>query len=149
MKALALVDAPDHVCCRYRISAFAPALEATGGSLVIEGLARRPLARLSQLMRAGRYDAVVLQRKLLPGWQFQLLRQYARRLIFDVLRAAPEPMTAREIAVEVMRLAGRDVGNRQAVEIVACRVRASLVRRVGIVKRVAGGQWRKGWRVAT
>ena len=24
MKALALVDAPDHVCCRYRVRAFAP-----------------------------------------------------------------------------------------------------------------------------
>lgn len=71
------------------------------------------------------------------------------RLILDVLRGAPEPMTAREIAVEVMRLAGHDVGNRQAVEIVANRVRASLVRRVGVVERVAVGQHRKGWRVAT
>ena len=40
------------------------------------------------------------------------------RLILDVLRGAPEPMTARAIAVEIMRLAGHDVGNRQAVEIV-------------------------------
>lgn len=70
------------------------------------------------------------------------------RLILDVLRGAQEPMTAVEIAVEVMRLAGHDVGNRQAVEIVAQRVRASLVRRVGIVERVAVGQHRKGWRVA-
>ncbi len=71
------------------------------------------------------------------------------RLILDVLRGAREPMTARAIAVEIMRLAGHDVGNQQAVEIVANRVRASLVRRAGIVERVAIGQHRKGWRIAT
>ena len=71
------------------------------------------------------------------------------RLILDVLRGAPEPMTAREIAVEIMRLAGHDVGDRQAVEIVANRVRASLVRRVGLVERVAVGRHRKGWRIVT
>ena len=40
------------------------------------------------------------------------------RLILDILRGAHEPMTARAIAVEVLRLAGRDVGDRAAVEIV-------------------------------
>ena len=69
------------------------------------------------------------------------------RLILDVLRGAPEPMTARAIAVEIMRLAGHDVGNRQAVEIVTHRMRASLMRRVGIVQRVAVGQRRRGWRI--
>ena len=71
------------------------------------------------------------------------------RLILDILRGAPEPMTARAIAVEIMRLAGHDVGDRQAVEIVANRVRASLVRRVGLVERVAVGRHRKGWRIVT
>lgn len=83
MKALALVDAPDHVCCRYRIRTFGPALEAAGWSLRIEGLARGPVARAAQLARAGRFDAVLLQRKLLPGWQFGILRRSARRLLFD------------------------------------------------------------------
>lgn len=83
MKVLALVDAPDHVCCRYRIRAFGPALDAAGWSLAVEGLARHPVARASQLVRAGRFDAVILQRKLLPGWQFALLRRHARRLLFD------------------------------------------------------------------
>ena len=40
MKALALVESPDHVCCRYRIRAFAPALEAVGVDLRVEGLAK-------------------------------------------------------------------------------------------------------------
>lgn len=83
MKALALVDAPDHVCCRYRIRAFSPALDAAGWSLSVEALARHPLARAAQLARAGRFDSVILQRKLLPGWQLAILRRRARRLIFD------------------------------------------------------------------
>jgi hypothetical protein len=69
------------------------------------------------------------------------------RLVLDVLRGAPEPMTARRAAVAVMRLAGHDAGDRAAAEVVANRVRASLARRVGIVERVAVGQRRKGWRV--
>lgn len=70
------------------------------------------------------------------------------RLILDVLRGAPEPMTARAIAAKIMRLSGHDVGDKVAVKIVEDRVRASLTRRVGIVERVAIGQHRKGWRIA-
>lgn len=83
MKVLALVDAPEHVCCRYRIQAFAPAIRRVGGSLTLVGLARKPLRRLGQFARARAYDAVILQRKLLPAWQLWALRQNARRLIFD------------------------------------------------------------------
>src|SRR3954454_18193052 len=84
MKALALVDAPDHVCCRYRIRAFAPALAGAGWSLTVEALAPGLLARSAQLRRAFAFDAVILQRKLLPAWQLHLLRRSTRRLIFDV-----------------------------------------------------------------
>jgi len=83
VKALALLEAPDHVCGRYRVSAFAPALAAAGWSLVVEGVATNPIARVCQLHRAGRYDAVILQRKLLPAWQLAILRARSRRLIFD------------------------------------------------------------------
>ena len=83
MKALALVEAPDHVCGRYRVSAYAPALAASGCSLVVEGIADGPLARVRQLRRASRFDAVLLQRKLLPGWQLAILRSSSRRLIYD------------------------------------------------------------------
>ena len=50
--------------------------------------------------------------------------------------------------MEIMRLAGHDIGNRQAVQIVEHRVYSALARRVGVVERVAVGQRRKGWRVA-
>src|SRR5262249_48994068 len=83
MKALALVDAPEHVCCRYRIRAFEPALATAGGTLTIEPLSRGAISRLIQFSFAPRYDAVILQRKLLPGWQFRALRGGSRPLVFD------------------------------------------------------------------
>ncbi|MEO6808178.1 MAG: glycosyltransferase family 4 protein [Isosphaeraceae bacterium] len=83
MKALALVEAPDHVCCRYRVRAFEPTLAASGWTLTVQGLAQGPAGRWAQLRRAGEFDAVVLQRKLLPAWQLHTLRRATRRLIFD------------------------------------------------------------------
>lgn len=83
MKSLALVEAPDHVCLRYRIRAFEPSLLAAGGSLTIQGLERGSIARLVQFRRAARFECVILQRKLLPCWQFDELRRRSRRLIFD------------------------------------------------------------------
>ena len=83
MNLLALVESPDHVCCRYRIRAFAPALEQAGWSLTCEGLERGVVPRVVQLRRAARFDAVILQRKLLPAWQLRILRRAARRLVFD------------------------------------------------------------------
>src|SRR3954447_14976484 len=83
MKALALVEARDHVCCRYRVRAFEGALAASGWSLTIEPLATGLLLRLMQLGRASRFDSVLLQRKLLPAWQLRELRRRARHLIFD------------------------------------------------------------------
>jgi glycosyltransferase involved in cell wall biosynthesis len=83
MKALALVEAPDHVCCRYRIRAFEPALRASGGSLTVRALARGAVERWRQLGQAGAFDTVILQRKLLPRWQLRRLRSRARYLVFD------------------------------------------------------------------
>jgi glycosyltransferase involved in cell wall biosynthesis len=83
MKALALVDAPEHVCCRYRIRAFEPALSDAGWSLTVEGTASSLLGRLLQFGRSASFEAVILQRKLLPRWQFRELRRRARHLVFD------------------------------------------------------------------
>jgi glycosyltransferase involved in cell wall biosynthesis len=83
MNLLALVESPDHVCCRYRIRAFAPALAAAGWSLTCEGLERGAFFRPFQLSRASQFDAVILQRKLLPSWQLRLLRRAAGHLVFD------------------------------------------------------------------
>lgn len=83
MKALALVESPDHVCCRYRLRAFLPVLEQAGHSIEFQGLARGLRARLGQLRRATQFDCVILQRRLLPRPLLYGLRRYARRLIFD------------------------------------------------------------------
>src|SRR3954447_14464154 len=58
MKALALVDAPDHVCCRYRINAYAPALNAAGWELSFQAFSRGLVARLSQIAGAARFDSL-------------------------------------------------------------------------------------------
>ncbi len=84
MKLLALIESPDHVCFRYRIAPFLPALQEQGWNCLVEPLARRTPARVAQLRRARQYDLVILQRKLLPLWQLVLLRRWARRLIYDV-----------------------------------------------------------------
>jgi glycosyltransferase involved in cell wall biosynthesis len=83
MKLLALVESPDHVCCRYRIRAFSSALRESGWELSLEPLARGVLGRVRQLRRSSRFDSVILQRKLLPAWQLEILRRCAKRLIFD------------------------------------------------------------------
>lgn len=83
MQALALVESPNHVCCRYRIRAFEPALTRAGWSLDIQGLAQGPLGRLKQFSRLSRHETIILQRKLLPVWQLRLLRRKTDRLIFD------------------------------------------------------------------
>jgi glycosyltransferase involved in cell wall biosynthesis len=83
MKSLALVEAPDHVCCRYRIRAFEPSVLRAGGSLTIQGLEPGVVARLAQFRHASHFESVILQRKLLPGWQFAELRRRARHLVFD------------------------------------------------------------------
>ena len=83
MRVLALVDSPGHVCCRYRIRAFEPALARAGWSLSCEPLRRNPFSRLAQLGGAHHHDAMILQRKLLPQWELRILRKYAEYLVFD------------------------------------------------------------------
>jgi glycosyltransferase involved in cell wall biosynthesis len=84
MKVLALIDDANAVCCRYRIEAFAHAMDREDMSLVIVRFEKGILRRIGNLHKAKQADVVILQRKLLPLWQTALLRRWARRLIFDV-----------------------------------------------------------------
>ena len=81
MKLAALVEAEDHVCCRYRLAAFRTHLAAAGHSLELHPISKSWFGRLS----LGRVeaDAVILQRKLLPQVPLALLRRRVKRLIFD------------------------------------------------------------------
>ncbi|HVC98946.1 MAG TPA: glycosyltransferase family 4 protein [Pirellulales bacterium] len=83
MKLLAFTEGHDHVCYRYRLEAFRPALLERNWHLEAEPLARGLLRRVGQLRDAGGADVVVLQRKLLPLWQLRILRKHARRLVYD------------------------------------------------------------------
>ncbi|MFO0805320.1 MAG: glycosyltransferase family 4 protein [Gemmataceae bacterium] len=81
MKLAALVEAEDHVCCRYRLAAFRPHFEAAGHSLDLHPVPKSWYGRLT----IGRIeaDAIIVQRKLLPRVPLALLRHRAKRLIFD------------------------------------------------------------------
>src|SRR3954451_17342750 len=74
------------------------------------------------ILRGGDVPRMRVQHR--PEWFANL-----GRLILDILRGARDPMTARAIAVELLRLAGRDVGDRVAVTVVDHRVYSALARR--------------------
>jgi glycosyltransferase involved in cell wall biosynthesis len=80
---VALVERPDHVCCRYRITAFRPYLERAGHTIELCQLPLRWWSWLGLGRALRTADVVVLQRRLLTGWQRFLLRRTAQRLAFD------------------------------------------------------------------
>lgn len=82
MRLTALVECPDHVCCRYRLSAFRFHLQAAGHELALETMPRGLLSRL-QLFHRLRGQTVIVQRKLLPFWELTWLRRCVGRLLFD------------------------------------------------------------------
>src|SRR5437763_14529104 len=82
MRWTALVDFPDHVCCRYRLKAFAPFFERYGHAREYVPLPRRWWGRLG-LLRRLRNASVILQRKLPARWEVALLRRTVRHLVFD------------------------------------------------------------------
>ena len=83
MNILALVEAENHVCCRYRIAAFRPHLEAAGHTLTMEELPKKFFGRLKNYATAREADVVILQRKLISRFETRYLRSRAKRLIFD------------------------------------------------------------------
>ncbi|HXG11809.1 MAG TPA: glycosyltransferase family 4 protein [Gemmataceae bacterium] len=83
MHLTALVERPDHVCCRYRLAAFRPSLERAGHRLEFRPWPRSCWSRLRLARTLRNADAVILQRRLLPGWLLHLLRCEARLLLFD------------------------------------------------------------------
>ena len=83
MDVAALVESESHVCCRYRLVAFAPALAAAGHTLTFVSLPPTLRGRWTLPARLAGFDAVVLQRKLLPRWLLARVRRAARRLVFD------------------------------------------------------------------
>lgn len=83
MNVVGLVDAPDHVCCRYRVRAFEPSLKAANHSLRIESIPGGVWRRHQVLRQSERADIVLLQRRLLHAFHWLTLRRSAKRLLFD------------------------------------------------------------------
>jgi glycosyltransferase involved in cell wall biosynthesis len=79
----ALIESPDHVCCRYRLAAFQPYLEQLDHSLELRPFPRAWWSRLHLGLEVRHADVAILQRRLLPRWQRRLLRRAARVLLFD------------------------------------------------------------------
>lgn len=83
MHLMALVEHPEHVCCRYRLTAFGPALQRAGHTLQLLSYPRSWWEWLTLRRRLQAADAVVVQRKLPSRWQLRLLRTASRCLLFD------------------------------------------------------------------
>ncbi|MCE9603938.1 MAG: glycosyltransferase family 4 protein [Planctomycetia bacterium] len=77
------MKSPEHVCCRYRLTAYRRLLQNVRHSLdfsLWSGTWQSTVGARHSLRDA---DAVVVQRSLLPTADWLLVRQFARQLIFD------------------------------------------------------------------
>ncbi len=83
MHLTALVDDLDHVCCRYRVTAFRPWFEKAGHRLDVRPWPRSAWGWLRLGSTLSSSDVVILQRKLLARWKRFLLRRAAKRLVYD------------------------------------------------------------------
>ena len=83
MKLVALVEAQDHVCCRYRLAAFAPILSRAGYDLELVEYPKTTWGFLQLGRTLRRADAVILQRRLVSSWEWPRLRRNCQKLIFD------------------------------------------------------------------
>jgi glycosyltransferase involved in cell wall biosynthesis len=80
---LGLVEAPDHVCCRYRLAAFRASWERAGHALDLAAWPLHCWHWPGLLVKIQQADAVIVQRKLPVPWQLHSLRRSAKHLIFD------------------------------------------------------------------
>lgn len=83
MRLAALVKDPEHVCARYRLSAFQRRLAAMGHTLDYTPWAGSWTSTVAARNRLREADAVVVQRSLLAGAHWHLVRRFSDRLIFD------------------------------------------------------------------
>lgn len=84
MKILFLSTRRTKPSFRFRVEQFLPHFRARGHICDVAFLANTPLSRLWFYRRLSAYDAVVLQKRLLSRAEVFLVRQRAKRLIYDV-----------------------------------------------------------------
>jgi glycosyltransferase involved in cell wall biosynthesis len=83
MHLVGLVKSIDHVCCRYRLAAFGPLLRDLGHQIELCPVPSSWLARFWCYRQLRRADVVIVQRRLIPAWEMNLLRGSVRKLVFD------------------------------------------------------------------
>ncbi len=83
MHVIALVESPQHVCCRFRLAAFRPHLERAGHHLELRPLPRHWWSQLRVASGLRGADVVVLQRRLLGRLPLHFLRSAVPWLVFD------------------------------------------------------------------
>ena len=83
MKLVAVGESAGHVCCRYRLLAFAPILAKAGYTLEIVPFPETAWGRLTLGTQLRDADAVILQRRLLSDFELGRVRRAAKKLVFD------------------------------------------------------------------
>ena len=83
MKLVAVGESAGHVCCRYRLLAFAPVLAAAGYTLEVVPFPDTAWGRLTLGRQLRAADAVILQRRLLSDFELGRVRRAAKVLVFD------------------------------------------------------------------
>jgi glycosyltransferase involved in cell wall biosynthesis len=80
---IALVESPEHVCCRYRLAALRPYLEPAGHRLELHSWPKGWWSRIWVGKELAHADLVIVQRRLLSALQLYMLRRSVKRLTFD------------------------------------------------------------------
>ncbi len=83
MNVLFIIKTDRTPSSRIRVKDLLPLLGRHGIDATLETVPSSVLGRLNLFRKAGRYDTVLLQKKLLSAVEFAVLRKNARRLVFD------------------------------------------------------------------
>jgi len=83
MKALFITRPPEIGSTRFRFLPILPGLRERGIDVERVDIPEGLLARLRIFRRAREFDLVLFGKRLIPSWQFRLLRRWSRKLIFD------------------------------------------------------------------
>jgi len=84
MRVLVIITNPQQASYRLRIEALREPLHARGIDLDVQVRPKGFFARRKLLKSAANYDAVILQRKLLDPSDARLLRQHAKKILYDI-----------------------------------------------------------------
>lgn len=83
MRVLFLSHPVDTPSVKYRVLQFLPFFQRDGIEVERVDIPSGLLARWALFRRAGDFDVVIHQKRLLPPWQFRALRKRARKLVYD------------------------------------------------------------------